>query len=94
MSNEALGRRPRSRDDETLRLWSGLSVYESEAQARHTADAFPMIGAFLAQVRITDDDPVRLEKSLGAGHFTLWGEAALLLRLVTKVLPVEQREVG
>jgi hypothetical protein len=88
MSNDALGRRPRDRDPETLRLWSGISVYATARQAKRTAVAFPMIGSFLARVRVRDGDPIRVEKTLGPNHYTLWGDASLFLGRVEIVSPV------
>jgi hypothetical protein len=88
MSNDALGRRPRDRDPETLRLWSGISVHATAREARRTAAAFPMLGSFVARVRVRDDDPILVEKTLGPGHYTLWGDASLFLTRVEIVLPL------
>lgn len=90
LSNDALGRRPRDRDPETLRLWSGISVHTIERHARRTAATFPMIGRYLAEIRVADTDPIRAEKTLGPGHFTLWGDAAVLLGRVVRVIPIDQ----
>ena len=87
-SNEARGRRPPDTSSDVARLWSGLSMYASEDTARATAQAFPRIGTLLAAVQIEDGDPVRVEKTLGHEHYTLWGEAALLLARVVRVVPV------
>ena len=88
LSNDALGRRPRDHDPETLRLWSGISVYVTERYARRTAATFPRIGRYLAELRIDDTDPIRAEKTLGPGHYTLWGSAEVLLGRVVRVIPI------
>jgi hypothetical protein len=88
LSNEAQGRSPRDDDPETLRLWSGISVYATRLQAQRTAIAYPFLGGFLAELRISDIDPVRWERTRGRGHHTLWGEARLLLERVVAVVPV------
>src|SRR4051812_5033358 len=54
-SHEALGHRPRNRDPETLRLWSGLSMSATERLARRTARSFPELGSFVAEVAMSDD---------------------------------------
>ena len=87
-SNQERRRRPRDTNPETLRLWSGLSVYASMEAARRTARSFPRIGSFLAQVRLENEDDVRVEKTLGPDHFTLWGDADFLLTRVILVTPV------
>ncbi len=63
-------------------------MYSSVDTARRTAIAFPRIGSFLAQVQIEDDDDVRVEKTLGPDHFTIWGEPDLLVSRVVSTVPV------
>lgn len=88
LSNEAQGRIPRDNNPETLRLWSGISVYATRLQAQRTAMTYPFLGGFLAELRISDTDPFRWEKTRGRGHHTLWGEARLMLPRVVAVVPV------
>jgi hypothetical protein len=91
ISNAAKGRpildnaRPEAR-----RLWDGLSVYATEAQARRHARVSPMLGAFLAELVITPDTVVRIERTLGSGLYTIWGDPALLLSCIARVAPVRQ----
>ena len=87
-SNEALGIPPRHPDPETLRLWDGLSAWATEAQARRNARRFPAIGRYIAAVRVEDHAPIRVERTRGPGHHTLWGEPAELLARVASVAPV------
>jgi hypothetical protein len=68
---------------EERRLWDGISVYATEAQARRKARSLPLLGRFIAAVVLSEDDSVRVERTLStAGHHTLWGDAALLLERV------------
>jgi len=89
LSNEARGLAPRNNDPDTLRLWSGISVYATRLQARRTATTYPFLGTFLAELRILDDGRVRWEKTRGRGHHTLWGDARTLLGCVERVLSVQ-----
>ena len=70
-------------------LWFGLSVFADEAAARETAMRYPLLGGFIAAIEILETDPVRAERTTRAsGHFTLWGDAGLLLRRVIAVTRV------
>jgi hypothetical protein len=79
---------------EARRLWDGLSAYATEAQARRHAKISPMLGSFLAELAITPDAPVRIERTLGTGHYTIWGDPALLLACVTRVAAVRPVDDG
>lgn len=82
-SNEALGIPSRHSEPEMLRLWSGISVWATEAQARRNAARYPNVGRFIAAIRIEADMPIRIERTLRRpGHHTLWGEPADLLTRV------------
>jgi hypothetical protein len=80
------------RDDapEARRLWDGLSVYATEAQARNKARQFPYLGRYVARLDIPQGTPIRIERTIphSRGHHTLWGEPALLLRAVVAVVTV------
>lgn len=87
-SREQLGHRPRNERPETLRLWSGLSMYATETHARRNARLYPMLGTFLAEVIVSDGDLVSVEKTLGPEHYTLWGTPHMFLDRVVRVVPV------
>jgi hypothetical protein len=70
------------------RLWSGLSCFATEAQARWNARRFPGHGNFIARLEIDDEDRIQVEKTRGPGHYTLWAEPADLLGHVRAVVPV------
>ena len=69
-------------------LWDGLSCHATEAQARRNARRFRTHGGYVAGVRIEAGAPVRVERTLGPGHYTLWGDPAELLARVVSVAPV------
>ena len=82
-------------DEETLRLWSGISVYDTFTRARKRAIGFTNLGNHVAELRLAVDDEVRWERTThGRGHYTVWGDPDLLLARVVAVWPViDPREV-
>lgn len=87
-SNAALGKRVPT-EPELAALWDGLSVQSTLAQARRRRRASPMLGDYIAVLRVPTDGSVRNERTLSAdGHHTLWGDPAVLLALVVSVEPV------
>ena len=86
LSNAARGR-PKPTDPEDARVWDGLSVYSTAAQARRQRRRSPILGAFIAVLRVPLDGSVRVERTRGAGHHTLWADAATLLALVIAIEP-------
>ena len=88
-SNAARGRPLPDPSPETRRLWAGLSVNATEAQARRRARQYPTLGAHIARLELPADAPVRVERTTRIpGHHTLWGEPAVLLGCVVAVVPV------
>lgn len=89
LSNVELGR-PLPRDPEAARLWSGISVNETERQARRRARGVPGLGDYLAELRLDEGPFVRMERTTRSrGHYTVWGDPVLLLRSVIRVLPID-----
>ena len=88
LSYQAQGRTPATTDPEALRLWSGIAVYATEAQARRQAFAYPFLGHYLARLEIPDAGPIRFERTTRSrGHYTLWGEPAAVLACVVATTP-------
>src|SRR5207253_2758729 len=75
LSNQAQGRpSPRSvaRDPALLDRWAGISVFETEAQARRRALARPDLGRFIVSVEFGSEEQLRvLSWGDGTGHTTL-----------------------
>lgn len=89
LSNAALGRPPRRPDPGVLRLWDGISVYETEQHAREKAQQFPQLGRFLARLEIPVGLAVRIERTTRSeGHHTLWAPATVLHSCIVGVVPV------
>ena len=86
--NADRGRSQRNLTPEEMRLLTGLSLYATRPQARRTARTYPNLGRFIAEVTIPDDAPVRLERTRGPGHHTVWGAPGYLLSCVTQVSAV------
>lgn len=89
-SNAAKGRAPRSGDADVLRLWDGLSVYATRAQAQREARGAPYLGSDVAELRIPDGADARFERTRGPGHHTLWADPTAALGWVVAVVPVDR----
>lgn len=89
LSQQALGRPLHSNKPELRRAFDGVSVFDSEQRARETAQRRPWQGSgFIAELHIPEGSAIRREKTFGQGHYTLWGDAAILLSYVVRVVPV------
>jgi hypothetical protein len=89
-SNLDRGRMPRAPlTAEQEELWSGISAYESWAEARRKAGASPWLGEFIAEMHITENSPIRRRRTTASrGHWTLWGDPSELLACVVAVAPL------
>ena len=73
-SHQARGRPLRHRTPQAVRLWSGVSRFETEAQAREMARRFPSLGRYLARLEIPAGAPLAIERTSDTpGHRTAWG---------------------
>ena len=87
-SAAALGKLPPDDDPETLRLWDGISVYDTVLRAMAKSRRYPWLGRFIAGIEIPDEAPVRIERTTKSrGHYTVWAEPEQLLAYVAEVLP-------
>ena len=88
MSDAALGE-PAPIDPAHARLHDGISVFNTEQQARNKAQAYPVLGSYIAVIELPDDAPANYERTLKTrGHYTLWGDPAYLNGLVVSIVPV------
>ena len=96
VSAQARGRAvPTRLPEELRRLWDGLSVYATLAQAQRKARQSPMIGAYVAELRLPDDVTIRVERTTReAGHHTVWGPAERILACVVEVVPADPHPKG
>ena len=89
LSDKARGFPPRNEEPLTLHVWDGISVFQTLAQAQRKARDYPFLGRFIAELDIDVDMPgIRIERTFGRGHHTLWGEPAVLVRLVVRIVAV------
>jgi hypothetical protein len=89
VSNAERGMVPPDDRPETLRVWSGVSVYATAAQARRMARRYRGHGTFIATVEIKEGSPIRVERTLARpGHHTLWASPEELLAAVVAVEPL------
>lgn len=88
-SNLALGFPLRTDTVEARRLWSGISVFDSETRARRVALRYPTLGSFIAVLHVPETAAMQIERTTTTrGHYTLWGEPADLLACVIQIVSV------
>lgn len=84
-SHMELGIPLRRTDPETLRMASGISLFDSIDRARKQAQRKPWLGnAFIAELAIPQDR-IRVEKTAGPNHYTAWGDANDMLNYVKRI---------
>jgi hypothetical protein len=89
MSNRAKGIPMARPDPEVELLWDGISVYATETQARNQAKAKPWLGAYIAELAVSDEDPITFRRTgTGRGHHTLWGEPVVLKARELRIIDV------
>lgn len=93
MSDEMRGLPPRNDDPETLRLWTGLSVYATRNQARKRPQGIRGWAGFLRDSKFRRLGTARSERTTTSrGHHTLWGASPEFLECVVSVEPVAEVE--
>jgi hypothetical protein len=71
-------------------VWDGLSVFSTLSQARRKQRISPILGTYVAIIRVPTDGSIRFERTLGGdGHHTIWGEASVLRSLTVSVVSAE-----
>lgn len=89
LSHAALGIPVQTLNAEAVRQSEGVSVFATESQARRPARRHPALGAWLAELRLTEDTSVEIARTRGApGHHTIWGDPDVLLACVGRVVAV------
>lgn len=78
--------------EDLRRLWSGVSVYATAAQARRKARQSPVLGSLIAEIRLRPGVDFRVERTTrGPGHHTIWASPGDLLACVISVALLEAR---
>ena len=90
LSAEARGLLPRNEDPETLRLHSGISVFDSLERAKRIARRRRGLGGFIAALRIPESGSFVYERTTKSeDHYMLWADAEEVRRCVVSVTAVE-----
>ena len=94
-SHLELGKVPRSGDAQAERLASGISAFQTVAQARRAARRFPMLGGFIAELMIPEEltmpEGRLIIRRTGhqQGHLTIWNsQPDVLMGTMTAVRSV------
>jgi hypothetical protein len=89
MSYAALGEpRPVSLPWQDPDPWAGVSVYDTERQARRLAERKPSLGSFIATLEIRERSSITWDGPGRRGHYNLYGDPAVLRSCVVDVKPV------
>lgn len=97
MSFEELGLPMRAPDtSQRRRLWRGVSVFVSEADARDLARVRTPPRTHLARLntdRLQEGASCRItyeQTGRNAAHYTMWGDAECIMRCVDAIIPVDE----
>jgi len=76
-------------DADAQRLWDGISAFDTQERVMGMAVTYSL-GSYVSMLDIPEEAafPVRVEKTRGPGHYTVWGDAATLLSAVHETTPV------
>jgi seryl-tRNA synthetase len=72
-------------------LFTGLSVYDTEEAARGTAQAFAVLGGWIAALDVATlqrTNKFIIRQTRAAGHYTLWGMPKVFTPAITTVVAV------
>jgi hypothetical protein len=86
-----LGRLPQRRERQFPGEWAGLSTFDSFESARTMARRFPVLGRWIATLRL-DSRRIVVRQTFGPGHYTMWGLPSTLLDAVVVLQPVEAEQ--
>lgn len=86
LSNQVRDQPPRGPEMGDPLEWVGISVFDDVAIARQLARDVPVLGRYVAELRITEVAPVLIRPSTGPRHCTLVGGAGVLFRTVVRVV--------
>ncbi len=85
------GRVLRRSSSEPLRIWDGLSAFETVEQARAQARAYPRLGQFIATLDLPLVPEVQVERTtMTVGHNAMWAPIPILLAAVVFVTRVSE----
>jgi hypothetical protein len=85
LSNAAKGQPPRGPELARPELHSGLSMFDDPAPLIQRI-AQGVLRGVVCEVVILDNAPIRIERTLGRGHYTVWGDPDVLLGCVRGIV--------
>ena len=89
MSHIELGIPFRAGSEEVMRQVAGISVYATEVQARRKARQVPVLGVWLAELRIDDDRGFVIARTHGGpDHHTIWSDPDEIMSCDVRVIDV------
>ena len=95
LSDKARGK-PLPLDPRLSNLHDGLSMFATLAQALQKARRYPVLGQYIAEIRLTRGPFVRVERTIdrSQGHHTVWADPDALLQSIVRIVPVMDDEKG
>jgi hypothetical protein len=84
-SHYELGAPPRRLERRSAIIHMGLSTYRSRSQAAGTARRFPIIGAYLARLRLVPGRGFNFADTAHPGHVSVWGDPLALAASVVDI---------
>jgi hypothetical protein len=69
-------------------------MYDSEAQARETADHFPDVWQAIAVLDLPDDGRFRIERTGVMGHWTVWAQPDAVIQYVVATFPLRKQALN
>jgi hypothetical protein len=79
LSDRELGLEPRAQQETDVYLYVGVSTYNRRDRCEKKARRFPRLGSYVVELQIPDDASVEVHRTLDNGHYSVIGEADLLL---------------
>jgi len=87
-SHYELGEEPRKVERRSTVIHMGISIYLDEGVAHRTAQRFPRLGDFVAQLALTASNGFNYARTGHPLHLTLWGDPIKLSNAVVDINPV------
>ena len=88
-SHYELGEEPRRVERSSTVIHMGISAYLDEATAHGTAERFPKLGDFVAEIRLRPTNGFNFAHTGHPRHLTVWGDPVKLQEAVVDTVPVE-----
>jgi hypothetical protein len=87
-SHYELGEEPRRVERSSAVIHMGISAYLNESVAHGTAQRWPKLGDFIAEMRLRPGQGFNFAHTGHPTHLTMWGDPVKLLEGVVDIQPV------